>query len=77
MPLMQDGSFWGMHVMWWIFWFLIISSFFSLLSPVPRSKLRETPLQILQRRYAAHEISTSEYDERKQRLERDASLRKS
>lgn len=73
----DGGWFWGMHVFWWLFWFLIISAFFSLLTPVPRHKARETPLQILQRRYAAGEITTEEYEGRKQRLERDASPPKS
>ncbi len=68
-----DGwGFFGMHVFWWLFWVVLILAFFSLLTPVPRHKARETPLQILQRRYAAGEISTQEYEERKQRLERDA-----
>lgn len=77
MHFIDGGWFWGMHLFWWLFWFLIIASFFSLLTPVPRHKLRETPLQILQRRYAAGELSTEEYEERKQRLERDASPKKS
>jgi putative membrane protein len=71
MHLVNGGWFWGMHLFWWLFWFLIIASFFSLLTPVPRNKARETPLQILKRRYAAGEISTEEYEERRQRLERD------
>lgn len=71
MHLVNDGWFWGMHLFWWLFWFLIITSFFSLLTPVPRHKVRETPLQVLQRRYAAGEISTQEYEERKERLQRD------
>ncbi len=71
MHLINGGWFWGMHLFWWLFWFLIIASFFSLLTPVPRHKVRETPLQVLQRRYAAGEISSQEYEERKQRLDRD------
>ncbi|MFZ5862340.1 MAG: SHOCT domain-containing protein [Nitrospirota bacterium] len=68
-----DGwGFFGMHVFWWLFWIVLILAFFSLLTPVPRHKARETPLQILQRRYAAGELSTQEYEERKARLERDA-----
>ena len=67
-----DGvGFWGMHLFWWLFWFLIIATFFATLTPVPRHKVRETPLQILQRRYAAGDITTQEYDERRQRLESD------
>ena len=37
----------------------------------PGRPARETPLDILQRRYAEGEISTEEYDEHKERLERD------
>lgn len=67
-----DGLFWGMHLLWWVFWVVLIIVFFSLLTPVPRHKLRETPIEILKRRYAAGEISSQEYEERKSRLERDS-----
>lgn len=46
----------------------------SLVMPRQRRSVqahRETPLEVLQRRYAAGEISTEEYDEHKARLERD------
>lgn len=73
----DGGWFWGMHVFWWLFWIVLIVIFFSLLSPVPRRRARETPLQILQRRFAAGEITEKEYEERKRTLERDAHLAKS
>jgi len=38
-------------------------------SPPPAP--REDPLEVLQRRYAAGEITTEEYEERKRVLERD------
>ena len=63
----------GMHILWWLFWIIVISGFFALLTPVPRKKIRKTPLQILEHRYAAGEIGTQEYQERRTRLERDAS----
>lgn len=67
-----DGwGFFGMHVFWWLFWIILILVLLGLFEPVPRGKVRETPLQVLQRRYAAGEISTQEYEERKSRLERD------
>lgn len=70
-----DGGtwFWGMHIFWWLFWIVLIAMFFSVATPVPRGKARETPLDRLQRRYAEGEISTDEYDERKKRLEQDSS----
>ena len=74
---MYDGWwFWGMHLFWWLFWVILIVLFLWLAVPVSRKKVRayrETPLDILQRRYAAGEISTEEYEERKSRLERDRS----
>ena len=63
--------FGGMHFFWWLFWLALIIVFFTLMRPVPRHKMRETPLQILQRRYANGEISSEEYEERKAKLERD------
>ncbi len=70
-----DGGWFGMHMIWWFFWIIMIVSFFSFLTPVPRKKARLnrlTPFDILQRRYAAGEISTEDYEERKSLLERDA-----
>jgi putative membrane protein len=72
MHFVSGGWFWGMHLFWWLFWLAVIAVFFAVLRPVPRHRARETPLQILQRRYAAGEISTDEYLERKKRLEEDA-----
>lgn len=64
-----DYGFWGMHLFWWLFWVVFMFVIFGLLTPVPRHKVRDMPLQILQRRYAAGEISTQEYEERKGRLQ--------
>lgn len=64
--------FWGMHAFWWFFWIVVIVAFVWLLTPAQRGRARETPLQILQRRFAAGEISEQEYEARKRTLERDA-----
>lgn len=65
------GHYWGMHLFWWIFWVVIFVLLFSLVTRVPRSRARTRPMEILQRRYAAGEISTEEYEERKANLLRD------
>lgn len=71
-----DGwGFWGMHFFWWLFWIAVIGALFSLFTPVPRGRHRETPLEVLRRRYAAGEISSEEYDERKKKLDDDVTLR--
>jgi putative membrane protein len=63
--------YWGMHGYWWFFWILLGISFYSFLTPVRRSAYRfmQSPLQLLQRRYAAGEISSQEYEERRTKLQ--------
>jgi putative membrane protein len=64
---------WGMSFIWWLFWIAAIAVFFALATPVRRSHARiyEDPLSILRRRFAAGEITTAEYEERKALLQRD------
>ena len=64
-------NFWGMHFFWWFFWVAIVVMLFTPITPISVSRRRDTPLEILQRRYAAGEISMQEYEERKATLERD------
>lgn len=69
--------FWGMHGFWWIFWILLWILFFSFMMPVSRSRYRDmqSPLQLLKKRYAAGEIPSVEYEERRATLLRDANIR--
>ncbi len=66
------GYWFGMNLVWWIFWVCVIVAFFAFLTPVPRRTVRlgppADPLEILRRRYAAGEITTAEYDERRARI---------
>ena len=64
----------GMHAYWWIFWVILWMLFFSFMTPVRRSSYRDlqTPLQLLQTRYAAGEITSEDYEERRVKLLRDA-----
>ena len=66
-------SFVGMHLFWWLFWFALITTAFTTITPVPKSQLRsgERALDILRRRYAAGQVTTDEYERRKTVLERD------
>jgi putative membrane protein len=51
--------------------------FFSFMMPVRRTTYRQmqSPLQLLQRRYAAGEITSEEYEERRTKLLRDANIK--
>jgi len=67
----------GMHAYWWIFWVILWMLFFSFMMPVRRSSWIgyrdfQTPPQLLQRRYAAGEITSAEYEEHRVKLLRDA-----
>ena len=64
-------SFWGMHFFWWFFWVVMLVMLFTPITPISVGRRRNTPLEILQRRYAAGEISTEEYEKRKAKLELD------
>ena len=73
-----DGWFWhynmmGGGIVMWIFWIFIIGAvvyFFVNNSRQQQSGERETPLNILQKRYARGDISQEEYEEMKRNLER-------
>ena len=71
----HDGWwFFGMHALWWAFWILVFVVLFRFLEPIPRSEARRrraTPLEILQKRCAAGEITTQEYDVRRAKLVAD------
>jgi len=72
-----NGSMFGMHLIWWIFWIALIAVLVVILirqqsRPSPPSSQSShpepTPLRLLERRYAAGEISTDEFEERKAHL---------
>lgn len=68
-------GFWGMHFYWWAFWFFLWILFFSFLRPMRRTSYRQlqSPLQLLQGRYAAGVVTSEEYEERRTKLVRDGS----
>jgi putative membrane protein len=69
--------FGGMHWIWWIAWIFFWMLFLSFMTPMRRSTYREmqSPLQLLKRRYAAGEITSEEYEERRAKLLRDANTK--
>ena len=69
--------YWGMHAYWWFWWVFIWMLLLGFFVPVRRSsyRLMQSPLQLLQSRYAAGEITSEEYEERRAKLLRDAPLR--
>ena len=72
MPYADGWWFLGMHLFWWLFWVSLFVALFSVVTPVRRNHARpaERALEILQRRYAAGQFSTDEYERRKRMLQR-------
>ena len=65
-----DYNFWGMHLAWWVIWGALIFWIYATPYDVPgqRSK-KNTPLDVLKKRFAAGQISNDEYREKKKLLE--------
>lgn len=69
----DEYHFFGMHMLWWGFWILIMFLMFGWFEPVPKRRIRkDSPLDILQKRFASGEITNEEYQEKKKILEVDA-----
>ena len=65
-----DGyHFMGMHLIWWFIWVSFIFWVFATPYYIPgQLKKKGTALDILQKRFAAGQISIEEYEERKKVL---------
>ncbi len=70
---MTDTSyFWGMHWVWWFLWVIMLFWIFALPYDIPgQRRKKDSPLDILRKRFAAGEIQTEEYNEKKKILETD------
>lgn len=69
--MIHYGHFFGMHWIWWILWLIILLWIFAIPKDIPgQRKAKETPLDILKKRYAKGEISTTEFEEMKKNLEK-------
>lgn len=70
METFQGYHFWGMHLLWWIFWAaLVLIAVFTWRGRPKDMPGDAGPLEILQRRYVNGEISREEYEEKKAVLE--------
>ena len=66
------GNFWGMNFIWWFIWIIILFWIFATPYNIPGQRLKkDSPLDILQKRFASGQITNDEYQERKKILEDD------
>ncbi len=70
---MYNGyQFWGMDLIWWVIWILLLFWIFAIPYRIPGQRHRpDSPLEILQRRFASGQISKETYQESKAILEKD------
>ncbi|MAN29506.1 MULTISPECIES: SHOCT domain-containing protein [Flavobacteriaceae] len=67
-----DGSFGGMHLIWWFIWLALIIWIFFIPTDIPYQRTKEEkPLDILKKRFAKGEISKEEFEESKNLLNSD------
>jgi len=60
----------GMHLIWWFIWFILLSWVFILPYDIPGQRRRkESPLDILAKRFSSGEITKEEFMEKKQVLD--------
>jgi putative membrane protein len=71
--MLYDGyHFWGMHLIWWIVWLILLFWIFAIPYNIPGQRIKkESPLDILKRRFASGQIKTEEYQEMKKILGND------
>ena len=68
---MYDGyQFWGMHLGWWFIWGILLFWIFATPYDIPgQRKKKDSPLDILQKRFASGQITKEQYHEQKAILE--------
>jgi putative membrane protein len=65
-----------MHLVWWLIWLAFLFWIFATPYEIPGQKQkRNSPSDILQRRFASGQINAKEYEEMKKILEENAKSR--
>lgn len=75
MQHMYDGyHFGGMHLIWWFIWMVFLFWIFATPYDIPgQRKMKDYPLNILRKRFAAGQITRENYLEHKALLEKNLS----
>ncbi len=67
---MMYSSYWGMGIIWWLIWMVVLFWIFALPYRIPGQRYKkDSPLDILQKRFASGAITNEEYQEKKTIIE--------
>lgn len=70
MDMYNGYNFGGMHLIWWIIWMVMLFWIFFTPWSIPGDRRnKNSPLDILKRRFASGEITKEQYLEQKKTLE--------
>ena len=70
--MFYSNSYWGMNFIWWIIWVIMLFWIFATPYNIPGQRTKkDSPLDILQKRFASGQINNDEYQEKKKILEND------
>jgi len=68
------NNFWGMNLIWWAVWGMMLFWIFALPYDIPGQRNRkDSALDILQKQFALGQITKAEYQEKKTILQNDLS----
>ena len=72
--MFYTNYYWGMNFVWWIIWMGLLLWIFAVPYDIPGQRRRiDSPLDILQKRFASGQISSDEYSEKRKIIENDLS----
>ena len=70
--VLQWLSILGMNLIWWVIWLFFIFWIFAIPYNIPgQRRKKDSPLDILQKRFASGQITNEEYNEKKRILQND------
>lgn len=72
MEMYEGYHFGGMHFLWWVFWVVLLFWIFATPYDIPGQRAKkDTPLEILKKRFASGAITKENYLENKKLIETD------
>ena len=68
--MIEDNNyFWGMNAIWWIVWVVLLFWIFAVPYDVPgQRRRRDSPLEVLKKRFASGQITKEEFLNQKEIL---------